>query len=190
MQLTAEKRRDPTRIVRPAVVGLPARRKHTAQCAVAWSIAALAGFLLAAAVFETHPEWRRHDPPDWRPLFARAQAAVSKDRYEARYLYVSAARAASWAEDWRGLVAAACGLKKLDGARPNDAVHGLLLRAMIAAETGRSRAGLAAVAQAFAAAGETAAAAMVLARAGADWPKEPPVAQEAENAFIANCGTA
>jgi hypothetical protein len=155
---------------------------------VAWSIAALAGCLLAAAIFGTHPEWRRHDPPDWRPLFARAQSAASKDRYEARYLYVSAARAALWAEDWRGLVAAACGLKKLDGTRPNDPIHGLLLRAMIAAETRRSREGLAAVAGAFAAMGEAAAAAMVLARAGADWPEEPPAAQEAENAFIANCG--
>jgi hypothetical protein len=155
---------------------------------VAWTAASLAllGFLAALWVY---PEWRRHEPPDWRPLYDRAEAAAAReDRYEARYLYVSAARAASWTEDWRGLLAAACGMRKLEGSRPpSDAVHGLLLRAMIAAETRRSRSGLGAVAQAFAAVGEAAAAAMVLKRRGDDWPEDP--AQEAERAYIANCGT-
>lgn len=155
---------------------------------LAWTAASLALFGLLTALC-MYPEWRRHEPPDWRPLYDRGEAAAAReDRYEARYFYVNAARAASWAEDWRGLLAAACGMRKLDGApQPSEAVHGLLLRAMIAAETRRSRAGLGAVAQAFAAVGEAAAAAMVLKRRGDDWPEEP--AQEAERASIANCGT-
>ncbi len=183
------KKAGPARVVRRA---RPIRMRlagWTSGGKIAGATASAASLFLAFVLL-THLEWGRQPPPDWRPLYDRAEAAAARgDRYEARHFYVNAARAASWTEDWRGLLSAACGMRKLEGVRqPSDAVHGLLLRAMIAAESRRSRAGLEAVAQALAAVGEAAAAAMVVKRRGDDWPDDKSAAQEAEDASFANCG--
>jgi len=79
----------------------------------------------------------------------------------ARSLYGQAARIASWSDDWNGLLAAACGLKKVESKRETYfATRTALVRAMIAAERQRSAPGLNSVANAFAAIGEDNAAAM------------------------------
>jgi hypothetical protein len=129
-------------------------------------------FIAASAWVDPHAEWRK--TPDWKPVFARAEGSwASGDLYDARHRYLQAARMAGWTEDWEGLIAAACGLRRVDGAPgPYSSTHTILVRAMIAAETRRSRAGISAVAKAFETIGKHNAAAMVLARVGKDWPEE------------------
>lgn len=120
------------------------------------------------------PDIKWQETPDWKPVLALANASREKgDLYEARVLYSRAGRPASWQEDWKGLLAAACGIKKIDsvvGSYFNT--HTVLVRAMIAAETEQSRAGIAAVAKAFAAIGEPKAASMVLSRIRSGWPED------------------
>jgi hypothetical protein len=150
------------------------RRARTGTSAVLWAAALLVTLSLAAAAL-SRPEWRTQHVPDWRPLVERANAAVSGDRYQARHLYVDAARAASWDEDWQGLLAAACGMKKVDGpARAHANTYSILVRAMTVAESARSRAGLQAVSGALSAIGENEVAASLLARARPEWPEEAP----------------
>ena len=102
------------------------------------------------------PDFNQQEIPDWRPVLARAEASVEKSElYDARSFYSRAARLASWREDWGGLLAAACGMKMLDNeSSPYSNVHTILVRAMMAAESRESRAGIAAVARAFAAMGQ------------------------------------
>jgi hypothetical protein len=146
-------------------------------------LAATGPLVFFVASLWTEPDWNRPAASDWRPVLALADTAWEKaDLYEARHLYMRAARLASWREDWDGLLAAACGMKRLDnevGSYFNT--HALLVRAMMVAEVRQSRAGIAAVASAFRAIGEHNAAAMVFARVGTDWPEEtltsPSVAQ-------------
>jgi hypothetical protein len=137
-------------------------------------LAAVAPLLLLAPTLWMRPDLARQDMPDWRPVLALADAAREKeDLYEARHLYLQVERIATWQQDWEGLVAAACGIKRLDGApRPYSKTHSILIRAMMAAESNQSRAGIAVVARAFTAIGETKAASMVLARVRPDWPQE------------------
>jgi hypothetical protein len=120
------------------------------------------------------PDFNRQEIPDWRPVLALAEASVEKgELYDTRSLYSRAAQLASWREDWGGLLAAACGLKLLDnGSGSYVNVHTILVRAMMAAESRQSRAGIAAVARAFAAIGNDKAASMVLGRIQTDWPEE------------------
>src|SRR5689334_21829528 len=151
----------------------PMRRKwsgRTYSAALGWAAVSLAFLLLLFSIW-SHPEWRRHAAPEWMPLLEQAEAAAARsDRYAARRLYVDAARAASTAEDWRGLLAAACGMKMLDGpARAHANAYSILVRAMTVAETGRSRAGAAAVARAFSSIGEKEAAAALLGRVQPEW---------------------
>jgi hypothetical protein len=114
------------------------------------------------------------EPADSKGAFARAEAARHDgDLYGARWLYSHAARAAFWHRDWEGGLAAAGGMKRLDNARESYSMtHHLILQAMIAAESKQSRAGMAAVARAFASLGETKAATMALSRLRADWPDD------------------
>jgi hypothetical protein len=127
---------------------------------------------LLASLFVTDFKWQ--EPADRKAAFARAEAARQDgDVYRARWLYSYAARVAFWYRDWEGVLAAACGMKKLDSARDSDVTtHHLLLQAMIAAESKQSRAGMAAVARAFASLGKDQAAAMALTRVRAEWPAD------------------
>jgi hypothetical protein len=130
------------------------------------------GFLLALAWLD--PDFNRPATPDWQPLLAQAEAAWDRGNvHEARHLYGQVDRIAAWRQDWRGLVAAACGIKKVDGARGvNSKAFQILVRALIAAQHRQSRDGVAAVASVFNALGEPKAAAMVLAQIRSDWPEE------------------
>lgn len=127
---------------------------------------------LLAFLFMTDFKWQ--EPADSRAAFARAEAArQDRDPYQARWLYSHAARAAFWHRDWEGVLAAACGMKKLDNLRESYSMtHHLILQAMIAAESKQSRAGMAAVARAFASLGEAKAATMALSCVRADWPED------------------
>ncbi|HKY09544.1 MAG TPA: hypothetical protein VJQ55_14935 [Candidatus Binatia bacterium] len=99
----------------------------------------------------------------WQDRLNEADAAMrAGDIYAARALYSQTARIASWTDDWSGILAAACGLKTVEAPRDNYfATRTALVRAMIAAESRRSAAGLHEVAGAFAAIGEHNAAAAV-----------------------------
>lgn len=137
-------------------------------------LAAVLPFLFLVASLWIRPHFKWQETPDWKPVVALADLAWERrDLYEAQHLYTRAGRIASWREEWQGLIAAACGMSRLDGEKgPYSASHTFLLRAMIASEVKRSRTGIAAVAGAFSALGEHKAAAMVLGRMRADWPEE------------------
>jgi hypothetical protein len=161
----------------------PVEKKRSGRmygAAIGWAAVSLAFFLSLLSVW-THPEWRRHAAPEWMPFLEQAEAAAARnDRYTARRLYIDAARAASTGEDWRGLLAAACGMKILDGpARAHANAYSILVRAMTVAETARSRGGMEAVARAFSSVGEKEAAAALLGRLQPEWPDDPPAVSDA-----------
>jgi hypothetical protein len=115
------------------------------------------------------------EPPRarWQDRLPKAEAALrAGDIYAARSFYSQTARIASWSDDWTGILAAACGLKKLERARDNYfATRATLVRAMIAAQNRRSLQGLHAVANAFAAIGDHNAAALARSRMPAATPE-------------------
>jgi hypothetical protein len=121
-----------------------------------------------------YPDLNRHEIPDWKPVISRAEESWKKgDLYQARHLYLRAERIASWREDWGGLVAAACGLHRLDGTYgPYSKAFSILIRATLAAQSRRSRRGIATVARALTAIDANKAATAVLARIQPDWPDE------------------
>ena len=81
---------------------------------------------------------------------------------------------AVWHDDWPGVLAAACGIHKLNRETGTySTIRMLLLRAMITAEKKQSRAGIAAVANAFERIGQNDATRMVLAPR-TKWPDETP----------------
>ena len=142
-----------------------------------WAItyrASLLVFLVLAALTWTQCDFSGREIPDWKPVLALADAAWGKgDLYYAKHLYLQAGKFAVWRDDWAGLLAAACGIKKLERERgPYSSTNALLLRAMVAAEKRQSRSGLVAVAKAFAALGEDKVASMVLSLVGKDWVEE------------------
>ena len=112
--------------------------------------------------------------PDWKPVFEVADAAREKgDLYYAKSLYLQGGRFAVWRDDWAGLLAAACGIRKLEREKgPYSFTNALLLRAMVAAEKRQSRSGVVAVAKTLAALGYDKAASMVLSRIGSNWVEE------------------
>jgi hypothetical protein len=118
-------------------------------------------FLLALTLAHMQPELDNQELPDWKPMLALAEVMREKGELaNASDLFSRAGRLAGWKEDWAGLLAAACGMKKLHGdTGPHSVTHALVLRAAVAAETRQSRSGLAAAAQALAALGENKAAA-------------------------------
>lgn len=137
-------------------------------------IAATLPFLLLLLLALVRPDLSLQQPPDWKPVFARAEASREKgDLYEAGHLYSKTGRLAAWQEDWVGLLAAACGMKKLNKrAESNSNIGAILIRAMLAAESRQSRVGMSAVATAFTAIGEHNAASMVLSRVQTGWPED------------------
>ena len=139
-----------------------------------WTItyrASLLAFLVLAALTWTQCDFSGREIPDWKPVLALADAAQEKgDLYYAKSLYLQGGRLAVWRDDWSGLLAAACGIKKLERERgPYSSTNALLLRAMVAAEKRQSRSGLLAVSRAFSALGEDKVASMVLSRIGMNW---------------------
>jgi hypothetical protein len=115
--------------------------------------------------------FQRAEIPDWKPVLELAETARERgDLYYAKSLYLQVGRLAAGRDDWAGLLAAACGMKKLDRQRGRySATNTLLLRAMVAAETRQSRQGMAAVGKAFSALGEDKVASMVLSRIRTNW---------------------
>jgi hypothetical protein len=136
--------------------------------------ASLLAFLVLAALTWSQCDFSGREIPDWRPVLALADAAQEKgDLYYAKSLYLQGGRLAVWRDDWAGLLAAACGVKKLEREKgPYSSTNALLLRAMVAAEKRQSRSGLVAVAKAFAALGDNKVAPMVLSRIGKNWVEE------------------
>ena len=142
-----------------------------------WAITyrtSLLAFLVLAALAWTQCDFSGREIPDWKPVLALADAAQEKgDLYYAKHLYLQGGRLAVWRDDWVGLLAAACGTRKLERERgPYSSTNALLLRAMVAAEKRQSRSGVVAVAKAFAAFGEDRVASMVLSRIGKNWVEE------------------
>jgi hypothetical protein len=149
-------------------------------------IAAVAPFVFMVGLARLRPDLNRMEIPDWRPVLVLADLSRQKgDLYEARHLYLQVERIASWRRDWEGLVAAACGFKRLDRAEgPYSKTFAILVRAMIAAESKQSRSSMASVAKAFTALGEPKAASMALARVRPEWPAEAEVPAES---LLAGC---
>jgi hypothetical protein len=137
-------------------------------------VVAVGSFLFMVTLAWIRPDFNRTEIPDWRPVLALADAAWEKgDLYAARHLYLEVDQIASSQQDWEGLVAAACGMQRLDGvAGPYSKTFAILVRAVTAAESRQSRAGIAAVAGVFAAVGEDKVASMVASRIRPDWPEE------------------
>ena len=137
-------------------------------------MAAVSPVLLLIVLASVCPGLNRAEIPDWRPLISLADEASNRgDRYEARRLYLHVDRVAYWQKDWEGLIAAACGINKLDGvSRPRSRALAILFRASTTAERAQSRRGLATVAKSFSLLGSDEAASAVLARIQPSWPNE------------------
>ena len=122
------------------------------------------------------PDFNRSRISDWKSVLTLAQTSRdSGDLIEARSLYSRAGRMAVWQDDWTGMLAAACGIHRLNRETGTySTIRMLLLRAMITAEKKQSRAGIAAVANAFEQIGQNDATRMVLARERPEWPDETP----------------
>jgi len=143
-------------------------------------IAATLPLLFMVASLLIRSDFELQDSSDWQSIFALAEGSREEgDLYKAKGLYSQAGRVASWREDWRGLLAAACGIKKLDNVGDSFVtVHTLLVRAMLAAESKQSRAGIYAVAKAFTAIGEHNSASAALSRVKKGWPEDKEEVQE------------
>jgi hypothetical protein len=133
--------------------------------------AALLPFLFLVAWAWVRSDLNGLEIPDWRPVLALADAARGKgELYKAKSLYSEAGKLAARRDDWAGLLAIACGMKRLEMERgPRSSVNTVLLRAMIAAEASQSRPGLVAVSKAFTALGKDKVASMVLSRMRDNW---------------------
>src|SRR5262249_49815385 len=128
-----------------------------------FAFALFLSFLFLVGFAWMRPDFNREEIHDWRQVLARGDAALDvNELYAAKSLHTQDARLASWRDDWGGLLVAACGMKALDNdSGPYSNVHTVLVRAMMAGESRHSRAGMTAVASAFAAMGEDRAASMV-----------------------------
>jgi hypothetical protein len=143
-------------------------------------------FLLMIALAWLHPEFNRSEVPDWKPVVARANAALAKgDLYEARYLYGQVDQIASWKQEWEGLIAAACGFKRLDGAPgPYSKSLTVLLRATMIAENKQSRQAMVTISEAFRVIGKHEAASKIMDRVRSGSPEEM---QEPANTGAPGC---
>ena len=131
-------------------------------------------FILLVVLAWLYPEFNEPNISDWKPTLARADLSWEKGNFaEARHLYLQAVRLASWGHHWEGLVAAACGIKRLDSLIGYYATtHDVLVRAMVVAERRHSRKGLATIAKVFENMRRHEAATMVLAKIQPHWPTE------------------
>lgn len=137
-----------------------------------WALLLL--FLSLGVLVWTQWDFSAQKIPDWKPVLALADTALGKgDLHYAKSLYLQAGRLSAWRDDWTGLLAAACGMKKLERQRGRHSeTTALLLSAMVAAKTRQSRSGLVAVAKAFTELGQDKVASMVLSHTGKDWVEE------------------
>ena len=137
-------------------------------------VTVISPFLLMIALAWMRPEFNRSEVLDWKPVVARANAALAKgDLYEARYLYGQVEQIASWKQEWEGLFAAACGLKRLDGAPgPYSKSLTILLRAAMVAENKQSRQAIVIIAQAFRVMEKHEVASKIIDRIRSDWPED------------------
>jgi hypothetical protein len=144
------------------------------QCRVIVYIAAVSPLLLMLVLASLFPDLNRTEIPDWKPLISLAdEASNTGDRYQARRLYLRVDRVAYWRKDWQGLVAAACGINRLDGInQPYSRALSILFRASATAERAQSRRGLLTVAKSLSLLGSDEAAYTVLARIQPSWPNE------------------
>jgi hypothetical protein len=158
----------------PASAAHQDESRRTAQWRTIAYVVVIGSFFLMVALAWIRPDLNRTEIPDWRPVLALADAAWREgDLRAARHLYLQVDWIASLQQDWEGLVAAACGMKRLDGAEgPYSKTFAILVRAVMAAESRQSRAGIAAIAGVFAAFGQDKAASMVSSRIRPDWPEE------------------
>jgi hypothetical protein len=131
-------------------------------------------FLFLGLLIGTQRDFRGREIADWKPALALAEAAWERGQlYYAKSLYSQAGQLSARRDDWAGLLAAACGMKKLERQRGRHSeTNALLLSAMVAAKTKQSRSGLVAVAKAFTALGQNKVASMVLSHSGKDWIEE------------------
>ena len=131
-------------------------------------------FILLLALTWMRRDFKPVELPQWRPVFALAEVAREKgELYDAKGLYSQAGTFAAARDDWRGLLAAACGIDRLEKkAVRYSGRESLLLRAMAAAEKKQSRAGITSVAEAFALLGEHELASVALSRVRKDWATE------------------
>jgi hypothetical protein len=168
--------RHQTHSVRNEGLTIAQQQNHRAQSwrRIAYTAVLLLVLFLGALAWMRR-DFRNPEIPDWRPVLALADAAQEKgDLYYAKSLYSQVGRLAARREDWEGLVVAACAMNKLDKQKGRySPTNGLLLRAMIAAETKQNRSGMAAVAKAFAGRGEDKVASMVLSRIQENWIVKP-----------------
>jgi len=145
-------------------------------------------FVLLLALTWMRRDFKPAEVPQWKPVFALAEAAREKgELYDAKGLYSQAGRFAAWRDDWAGILAAACGLDKLEK-KPSrySARDALLLRAMTAAEKTESRTGITAVAKAFTLLGKHQSASMVLSRVRKNWATEN---NESADVVLSDCWT-
>jgi hypothetical protein len=151
---------------------------------------AILPFLFMVALAWLRPEFNRSEAPDWKPVVARANAAMEKgDLYEARYLYGQVDQIAAWKEEWEGLIAAACGFTKLDGAPgPYSRSLTILFRAAMIAENKQSRQAMVTIAQAVQVMGKHEAASKIMARIRSDWPQEMQADASAPGCFDPDAG--
>jgi len=149
-------------------------RRAAARWRLITYLAAVLPLLVIVVLVRVYPDLNRPEIPDWRPLIALAEASWKKeDLYQARHLYLQASRLASWRRDWYGLVAAGCGIYRLDGLDgPYSKAFAILTRAAMTAEVRQSPRGIATVATAFAVIGADKAAAAALTRIQPHWPAE------------------
>jgi hypothetical protein len=128
-------------------------------------------FLMILTLLPNNPS---HRETDWKQVLASANTERGRGNlYHAKALYVQAGRIAALNENWAGLLGTACGMKMLERhIGRHSSTNALLLRAMVAAETKQSRAGMTNVAKAFDTLGEHKVAIMARSRIGANWPQQ------------------
>jgi hypothetical protein len=156
----------------------PPKDQNWGRVAARWRLiaylAAVLPLLVIIVLARLYPDLNRQEIPDWKPVISLAEDSWNKgDLYQTRHLYLQAGRVASWRQDWAGLVAAACGIYRLDGINgPYSKALSILLRATSAAQARQSRRGILTVAKAFALIGADQVATAVLARIQTSWPDE------------------
>jgi hypothetical protein len=172
MQITLRRFRQTLRVEQATKILRQKNEWPLRSLAVGRSLA-VALLLVLLASLGACPDSTRRETHDWKAAVAFADAAWQRgDLLEAQSAYLRAARIASWKDDWKGMLAAACGMKRIEDARAIYLnTRSVLVPAMIGAERNRSGTGLRAVAQAFTTIGERDAAAMVLSKVEPGWPQ-------------------
>lgn len=167
--------KDQNRSVESGTCAVALRKSEENHQTTSWSTVSYGVVLLSFVILITLAwklrEFSGWEIPEWKPSLALADTARERgDLYYAKSLYLQVGRLAASRDDWTGLLAAACGIKKHDRQRGRySATNMLLLRAMVAAETKQSRSGMVEVGKAFSALGEDKVASMVMSRIGTDW---------------------